>query len=115
MLTFYSDWQDEDTATVAREFRCGVYSKMDFYGPRCHFEAKRKGKHIRVVPYLVEFEGAENSIGDFNLIELMAIDLFDEFGPFDMNIPRLGRDIKINYKKEINDVLTRAIIDIKLI
>lgn len=117
MITFYGDWIKEENVAFKREFRCGRYYKQMFYGPICEFEAKRSGNKFYVVPCYVEFEGPENAIGDYKLLELMSIDLYNEFGPFELKLPRIGRDVKIdsNNPKEISDALKEAISKIKLI
>ena len=110
MITFYGDWQKDEKI----EFRCGEYARMDFFGPFCHFEVRRDGKCIRVIPILVRFEDAENAIGDFKLIKLMAKELFIEFGPFEMYIPKLNRDIEVD-SEDVEPNLVKVLSEIKLI
>lgn len=94
MLELY-EWEKEQVENSFK--RNGEWRDKDFYGPFCKLEVKKdKDSSITVYPHSVTFEGAENSIGDYNIFIAMTKELFAELGKYTIYIPMLGKYLEID-------------------
>ena len=92
MLVFYGEWEKNHNV----QERHGEWRRMDFYGPFCSICVRKNKDEILVVPSSAWFDGAENAIGDYSVVLLMAKELFVEFGKFTLYLPQLKTYLKVN-------------------
>ena len=113
MVVFYNDWTPRygffETLT-----RDAEWIHKDFYGPFCSLKIEKDGDYIKVVPVDLIVDGAENSIGDYNVVRLMTRELFMELGKFNLYLPKLKQFIKIE-SEDVETPILEAIKSIPLI